>query len=99
MAGRRWRLARRLSLLLPLRVVLAAGGGGAAAASWRRVGESVLPCVAGGASARQRSGVRVAAWCCRAARAACWEGCGHGHGSGGELVGYELTEQRGVCVL
>jgi len=31
-----------LSLLLPLRVVLAAGGGGAAAASWRRVGESVL---------------------------------------------------------
>ena len=42
MAGRRWRLARRLSLLLPLRVVLAAGGGGAAAASWRRVGESVL---------------------------------------------------------
>ena len=98
MAGRRWRLARGLALLLLLRGGLAAGGA-AAAASGRRVGESVLPCVAGGASARQRSGVRVAAWCCRAARAACWEGCGRGHGSGGELVGYELTEQGGVCVL
>ena len=93
MAGRRWRLARRLSLLLLPRVVLAAAAsaslslvvlllppGGASASPFS-------PCVAAGASARQRSGVRVAAWRCPAARAACWEGCGHVHGSGGELVG------------